>query len=69
MEPAKFLLRLILEDEIEKNLSYLINHQHKDLILTVHPIMHAYLTKGGWFFSKKWKWRRKYKQADQGQGK
>ena len=60
---GKISSALILEDEIEKNLSYLLNHQHKDLILTVHPIMYAYLTKGGWFFSKKWKWRRKYKQA------
>ena len=60
---GKISSALILEDEIEKNLSYLLNHQHKDLILTVHPIMHAYLTKGGWFLSKKWKWRRKYKQA------
>jgi ribonuclease G len=60
---GKISSALILEDEIEKNLSYLLNHQHKDLILMVHPIMHAYLTKGGWFLSKKWKWRRKYKQA------
>ena len=60
---GKISSALILEDEIEKNLSYLLNHQHKDLILTVHPIMHAYLTKGGWFFSKKSNWRRKYKQS------
>jgi ribonuclease G len=60
---GKISSALILEDEIEKNLSYLLNHQHKDLILTVHPIMYAYLTKGGWFSSKKWNWRRKYKQA------
>ena len=25
--------------------------------------LYAYLTKGGWFSSKKWKWRRKYKRA------
>ncbi len=60
---GKISSALILEDEIEKNLSYLLNHQHKDLILMVHPIMFAYLTKGGWMSSKKWKWRRKYKQA------
>ena len=47
--------------EIEKNLSYLINHQHKDLSLVVHPIMYAYLTIGGIFRSKQWKWRWKYK--------
>ncbi|MBS1973513.1 MAG: ribonuclease E/G, partial [Bacteroidetes bacterium] len=60
---GKISSALILEDEIEKNLSYLINHQHKDLTLIVHPIMHAYLTKGGIFRSKQWKWRWKYKQA------
>jgi ribonuclease G len=60
---GKISSALILEDEIEKNLSYLINHQHKDLTLVVHPIMYAYLTKGGIFGSKKWKWRWKYKQS------
>ena len=61
---GKISSALILEDEIEKNLSYLLNHQHKDLILVVHPIMHAYLTKGGFlgFGSKQWSWRWKYKQ-------
>jgi ribonuclease G len=59
---GKISSALILEDEIEKNLSYLLNHQHKDLSLVVHPIIHAYLTKGGIFRSKQWKWRWKYKQ-------
>jgi ribonuclease, Rne/Rng family len=59
---GKISSTLLLEDEIEKNLSYLITHQHKDLTLVVHPIMHAYITKGGWFNSKQWKWRWKYGQ-------
>src|SRR5258707_7308071 len=61
---GKISSALILEDEIEKNLSYLLNHQHKDLILTVHPIMHAYLTKAGFLGigSRQWTWRWKYKQ-------
>ena len=59
---GKISSALILEDEIEKNLSYLINHQHKDLTLLVHPIMHSYLTKGVFFNSKQWQWRRKHKQ-------
>jgi len=29
----------------------------------VHPIMYAYLTKGGFLRSIKWNWRFKYKQA------
>lgn len=57
---GKISSTLLLEDEIEKNLSYLLTHQHRNLILVVHPIMHAYLTKGRLFSSKQWKWRRKY---------
>jgi ribonuclease G len=59
---GKIASTLILEDEIEKNLSYLITHQHRDLTLVVNPIMYAYLTRGGMFSSKIWKWRWKYKQ-------
>lgn len=59
---GKISSTLLLEDEIEKNMSYLLTHQHKDLTLVVHPIMHAYLTKGNMFKSKQWKWRWKYGQ-------
>ena len=51
---------LLLEDEIEKRLSYLITHGHKNLTLIVHPIVFAYLTKG-FFSSILKKWKRKYK--------
>ena len=58
---GKISSTLLLEDEIEKNLAYLLSHQHKDLKLIVHPIMYAYLTKGGFFFrSQQWKWKWKY---------
>ncbi|RZK25200.1 MAG: Rne/Rng family ribonuclease [Flavobacterium sp.] len=57
---GKISSTLLLEDELEKNISYLLTHQHKDLKLVVHPIMHAYLTKGGIFKSRQWKWRWKY---------
>ena len=59
---GKISSALILEDEIEKNLNYLLTHKHTDLSLVVHPIMYAYLTKGGWFRSRLWKWRWKHKQ-------
>lgn len=59
---GKISSALILEDEIEKNLNYLLTHKHTDLTLSVHPIMYAYLTRGGWFRSKLWKWRWKHKQ-------
>jgi ribonuclease G len=58
---GKISSTLILEDEIEKNLSYLIMQKHKGLTIEVHPILYAYLTKGI-FTSKLGKWRRKYKQ-------
>ncbi|MFY7839881.1 MAG: Rne/Rng family ribonuclease, partial [Lacibacter sp.] len=51
---------LILEDEIEKNISYLVMQKHKELLIAVHPIMEAYLRKG--FPSKRMKWSWKYKQ-------
>lgn len=59
---GKIASTLILEDEIEKNLSYLITHKHRNLTIAVSPILHAYLTKG-WLWSKAAKWKRKYKQA------
>ena len=49
---GKISSTILLEDEIEKNLSYLITHQHKNLKLVVNPIMYAYLTKG-------WPWNTK----------
>ncbi len=66
---GKISSALILEDEIEKNLSYLLNHQHKDLILTVHPIMYAYLTKGGLVFQQKMEMAQKIQAGHPGPGK
>jgi ribonuclease G len=57
---GKISSTLLLEDELEKNLSYLATHQHSELTLIVHPILFAYLTKGRFFQSKQWKWRFKY---------
>ncbi len=57
---GKISSTLILEDEIEKNLSYLLTHQHSDLTLVVHPFLYAFFTKGGMFRSKQWKWRFKF---------
>lgn len=51
---------LILEDEIEKNLNYLVMQKHKKLTIMVHPIMEAYLRKGLPSIRMKWSW--KYKQ-------
>jgi ribonuclease G len=57
---GKVSATLILEDEIEKNISYLVMQKHKQLMIAVHPIMEAYLRKG--FPSKRMRWSWKYKQ-------
>jgi ribonuclease G len=59
---GKISSTLILEDEIEKNLSYLIMQKHKGLTIEVHPMLYAYLTKGFFLNSILSKWKRKYKQ-------
>ncbi|HZF65043.1 MAG TPA: Rne/Rng family ribonuclease [Chitinophagaceae bacterium] len=59
---GKISSTLILEDEIEKNLNYLITHKHRNLTIAVHPIVFAYLTKG-WLWSKVSKWKRKFRQT------
>ena len=58
---GKIASTLILEDEIEKNLNYLITHKHRNLTLIVHPIVYAYLTKG-WMWSRASKWKRKFNE-------
>jgi ribonuclease G len=51
---------IIMIDEIENNLRYLIQEQNeKKLTIRVHPYIYAYLTKGIW--SVKLKWMVKYK--------
>ncbi len=57
---GKISSTLILEDEIEKNLSYLLMQKHKELTVEVHPMLYAYLTKG--LPSRRLKWSWKYKQ-------
>jgi ribonuclease G len=57
---GKITSTLLLEDEIEKKLHYLVTHSHKNLTIVVHPIVHSYLTKG-LFYSIIKKWRKKHK--------
>jgi ribonuclease G len=58
---GKITSTILLEDEIEKKLQYLVSHQHKNLTLLVNPIVYSHLTKGWFFNSIKWKWNRKFK--------
>lgn len=57
---GKISSTLVLEDEIQKNLNYLLMQKHRGLTVEVHPILHAYLTSG--FPSKRLKWCWKFKQ-------
>ncbi|MFH1160991.1 MAG: Rne/Rng family ribonuclease [bacterium] len=52
---------LLLTDEIENNLSYLIHEQNeKELTVTVHPFVYAYIKKG--FFNLQRTWRKQFHQ-------
>lgn len=57
---GKISSTLVLEDEIAKNLQYLISQKHNRLTVRVHPILYTYLTSG--FPSRRMKWSWKYKQ-------
>src|SRR5882672_3422039 len=59
---GKISSSILLEDEIEKNLNYLITHKHKNLKLVINPIMHAYLTKGWPWATKMGNWKKKFGQ-------
>ena len=57
---GKITSTLLLVDEMEKKLSYLVTHKHKNLSLHVNPIVHSHLTKGWFFNSIKYKWNKKF---------
>lgn len=59
---GKISSTLLLEDDIEKNLNYLITHKHRNLKLVVNPIMYAYLTKGWPWSTKIARWNKKFRQ-------
>jgi ribonuclease G len=51
---------LLLADDVQRDLEYILKANPKKLItIEVHPIVHAYFTKG--LPSIRWKWRMKYK--------
>jgi ribonuclease G len=57
---GKITSTVLLVDEIEKKLLYLVTHQHKNLTLYVNPIVHSHLTKGWFFNSIKSNWNKKF---------
>jgi ribonuclease G len=51
---------LLLIDDIEQHLNYLIREQNqKNLTLEVNPFVYAFLKEGFWNYSKKWFWKHK----------
>ena len=52
---------VLLVEEIEKRLHYLLTHQHRNITIAVHPILYSHLTKGMFFSSIRHQWNRKYK--------
>ncbi len=60
---GKISSTILLVDEIEKMLHYLVTHQHKDLTLFVNPIVYSHLTKGWFFNSIRYKWNKKFKSG------
>jgi ribonuclease G len=58
---GKITASILVSDLIEKNIEHLIVKQNeKDLVLAVHPYLHAYFTSG--FISKRMNWYLKYKR-------
>ena len=51
---------ILLSEEIESNLDYLMKRNEKDVTLVLHPYLEAYFTKG--LISKQMKWFFKYKK-------
>jgi len=57
---GKVTSSLLLMDEIEKRLEYIMLHQHTEIGILVHPIVYSHLTKGFWNSIRR-QWQRKYK--------
>ncbi|HLU16638.1 MAG TPA: Rne/Rng family ribonuclease [Edaphocola sp.] len=55
---GKIEASILITDEVEKDLKYLINQGHKKLALVCHPMLQSYIKFGGWFRSLQWKWYR-----------
>lgn len=58
---GKITASILVSDLIEKHIDHLLVKQNeKDLVLAVHPYLHAYFTKG--FISQRMRWYFKYKR-------
>lgn len=54
---------ILLIDDIERKLKYLVSEQNqKKILLHVHPFIEAFIKKGKWFSSLQWRWYKQYRQ-------
>lgn len=54
---------ILFVDQVDNTLRYIIKEQnHKNITLSVHPYIEAFIRKGGLFRSHQWKWYFEYKQ-------
>ena len=51
---------VFITDEIEQKIALISETLKHEVVLYVHPFVEAYITKGLFFSSLKWKWKRKY---------
>ena len=57
---GKVKSNLLLIDDIEQNLNYLLREQNfSNLTLEVNPFVYAFLKQGFWNYSRKWYWKYK----------
>lgn len=56
---GKIQSTILLVEEIEKRLHYLLTHRHKNLTLFVHPIVYSHLVRGLWSIKRRWQWKYK----------
>ncbi|HET8573554.1 MAG TPA: Rne/Rng family ribonuclease [Edaphocola sp.] len=52
---------ILLTDEIEKDIQFLLTQGHRKLKIITHPMLAAYLKYGGLGKSYRWKWYKKFK--------
>lgn len=60
---------ILFVDQVENTLRFILKEQNqKNITLQIHPYIEAYITKGGMFRSRQWKWYFEHKQWVKVQG-
>ncbi|MDR2512112.1 MAG: Rne/Rng family ribonuclease [Bacteroidales bacterium] len=56
---GKVKSNILVLDDIEQHLEYLMAHHHRKVVLEVNPFIYSYLKLGFWSMQKKWWWKYK----------